>query len=66
MVPVVNRHDSPARRLDLNRAKPILRPARLPLRESDQFFKPRTTPSNPVLNASLEHSRHHGATCGFA
>ena len=37
-----------------------------PLRESPQFFSARASWSRPVLNASLEHSAHHGATVSLA
>jgi hypothetical protein len=38
----------------------------LPDRESVQFFNARARASKPVLNASFEHSAHHGATSAFA
>ncbi|MFC7479540.1 hypothetical protein ACFQX7_05155 [Luedemannella flava] len=31
-----------------------------------QVLQARANPSNPVLNASFEHSRHHGATSCLA
>jgi hypothetical protein len=34
----------------------------LPLLESAQFLNARASWSRPVLNASFEHSPHHGAT----
>jgi hypothetical protein len=63
---VVNRTDATVRRLDLKRGNPTARPARLPERESDQLVSARASWSRPVLYASFEHSRHHGATCGLA
>ena len=62
IAPVVNRTDGRALRLDLNRGNPAGLPFRLPLRESPQFFSARASWSRPVLNASFEHSPHHGAT----
>jgi hypothetical protein len=35
-------------------------------RESPQFFSARASWSRPVLNASLEHSAHHGAASSLA
>ncbi len=66
IAPVVNRTDAMVRRRDLNPGNPTGRPARLPERESAQFFNARARASRPVLNASFEHSRHHGATSGLA
>ena len=66
ITPVVNRTLGVERRRDLNRGKPIRRPARLPLRESDQLARARAKASRPVLYASFEHSRHHGATMSFS
>ena len=54
IVPVVNRTLGVVRCLALKRGNPTFRPARLPVRESDQFFNPRARPSRPVLYASLE------------
>jgi hypothetical protein len=66
IVPVVNRTLGVVRRRDLNRGNPTARPARLPVRESAQFFSPRARASRPVLNASFEHCADHGATSAFA
>jgi hypothetical protein len=62
----VNRTDGRAFRFDLNRGNPARFPFRLPLRESPQFFSACASWSSPVLNASLEHSGHHGATVSLA
>jgi hypothetical protein len=64
--PVVNRIDGRALRFALNRGNPTGLPFRFPLREPAQFFRARARQSRPVLNASLEHSRHHGATVPLA
>ena len=64
--PVVNRIDGRAVRRDLNRGNPHGLPFRAPLRESAQFFSARASWSRPVLNASFEHSAHHGAAVFFA
>ncbi len=64
--PVVNRHDKRDLCPDLNRGKPARRPLRFPVLESCQFFSALARPSNPVLNASFEHSPHHGATSPLA
>ena len=64
--PVVNRIDGRAFRLDLNRGNPAGLPFRWPVRETAQFFSARASWSRPVLNASFEHSAHHGATVPLA
>lgn len=66
ITPVVNRTLGAVRRRTLKRGNPTLRPARLPHLESAQFLNERATPSRPVLNASLLHSLHHGATSDLA
>ena len=63
---MVNRHDTRARRRDLNRGNPAGLPFRLPLREPAQFFSARASWSRPVLNASFEHCAHQGATVSLA
>lgn len=65
-MPVVNRTDGVERCLDLNRGKPTGRPLRLPLLDLDHASSARARASKPVLNASLEHSAHHGATSALA
>ena len=62
IAPVVNRTDGRAFRRDLNLGNPTGLPFRFPFLESAQFFNARARASRPVLNASFEHSAHHGAT----
>jgi hypothetical protein len=52
--------------LGLEPGNPTGAPLRFPGRESPQFFNARANPSRPVLNASFEHSPHHGATSPLA
>lgn len=66
ITPVVNRTLGMVPRRVLKRGNPTLRLARLPAWEFAQFFNERATPARPVLNASLLHSFHHGATTGLA
>jgi hypothetical protein len=66
IAPVVNRTEPLLRCLDLNLGNPAGAPLRLPVRESPQFFNDRANPSRPELNASFEHSPHHGATSPLA
>ena len=49
-------------RADLNRGKPAAGPARAPVRDFSHASSPRARASRPLLYASLEFSRHHGAT----
>jgi len=66
IAPVVNRTAGRDRCLDLNRGNPTRLPFRVPVRELCQFCNARASWSRPVLNASFEHSRHHGATTSLA
>ena len=59
---MVNRHDTRARRRDLNQGNPILAPRRFPDRLADHCARPRASASSPELQASLEFSAHHGAS----
>jgi hypothetical protein len=66
IAPVVNLTEGTVRRRERNRGKPARRPSRLTFLETAQLSSARATPSSPVLNASLEHSDHQGATIGLA
>ena len=49
IAPVLNRHDTRARRRDLNRGNPILAPRRFPDLLADHCFRPRASASSPEL-----------------
>jgi hypothetical protein len=46
----------------LGRGQPIRRPLRVPVRDARQLPSATERFARPVLNASLEHPTHHGAT----
>jgi hypothetical protein len=66
IVPVWNRTRPRSRWRPLNRGNPILTPARRPCLDVDQACRAATRSAIPEPSASLEQSRHQGATSALA